>query len=306
MTAGAPPEHPLVMGVLNVTPDSFSDGGEHVREGSAPDTRSALEAALAMIRDGADVIDVGGESTRPGADPVPPAEEQRRVIPVLEALAAHPAAATTRLSIDTRNAETARTALAAGATLLNDVSASLWEVAAEAGAGWVAMHMAGDPLTMQSEPRYSDVVSEVRAFLDARAAEAERGGLEEVWVDPGIGFGKTTAHNVALLAHTDALVADGRPVLVGCSRKRSIGVLLARADQNLPPRPDFGVGSGEFDVVEPVSTPDRLPGSLTAASWAIIGGAHCVRVHDVAATARARAALAGAGKVRGGTGNGQG
>jgi dihydropteroate synthase len=292
---GTPPGAPapgthrtLVMGILNVTPDSFSDGG------LLADVDSAVVAAVAMVRDGADVIDVGGESTRPGAEPVPVAEEQRRVIPVLEALAGHPGMAGARLSVDTRNAQTAVAALEAGATLLNDVSASLFEVAAEAGAGWVAMHMAGTPRTMQRAPRYRDVVSEVRSFLAGRAELAERAGVSEVWVDPGIGFGKTTGHNLALLADLDAICSDGRPVLIGCSRKRFLGVLLARSDQGLPPHPGTVRGSAELDEVEPVSTADRLTGSLTTASWAMIGGAHCVRVHDVRATALARAALAGA------------
>ncbi|MGI9577347.1 MAG: dihydropteroate synthase [Microthrixaceae bacterium] len=286
--AGGPEANqPLIMGVLNTTPDSFSDGGAHL------DPDEAVAAALRMIADGADVIDIGGESTRPGAAPVSPADEQRRVMPVVEALAAHPDAEGTRLSIDTRNAETAVTALAAGATLLNDVSASLFEQAAEAGAGWVAMHMAGSPATMQAAPRYGDVVSEVRSFLSERVERAERAGVSEIWVDPGIGFGKTTGHNVALLANVDAIAADGRPVLIGCSRKRSLGVLLARSDQGSPSHPGPSGGSADFDEVEPLSTAERLTGSLTTASWAIIGGAHCVRAHDVGATAHARAALAG-------------
>ncbi len=280
-------DRPLIMGILNVTPDSFSDGG------LLPDVDTAVAAAVGMVRDGADVIDVGGESTRPGAEPVPVAEEQRRVIPVLEALAEHPGLAGARLSVDTRNAETAVAALQVGATLLNDVSASLFEVAADSGAGWVAMHMVGTPQTMQRAPRYRDVVSEVRAFLVERAELAERAGVAEVWVDPGIGFGKTTGHNVALLANLEGICSDGRPVLVGCSRKRSIGVLLARSDHGLPPHPGPVGGPADFDRVEPVSTAGRLTGSLTTASWAMIGGAHCVRVHDVRATALARAALAG-------------
>jgi len=283
---------PEVMGILNVTPDSFSDGGRHF------DPETAVQAAIAMVSDGATIIDVGGESTRPGATRVTVSEEQRRVLPVIEALAGHPALGGARISVDTRNEETAMRALAAGAAMLNDVSASLHEVAAGAGAAWVAMHMAGEPATMQAAPHYEDVVDEVRSFLAERARLALRGGVSEVWVDPGIGFGKTTAHNVALLAGIDRLVADGHPVLVGVSAKRSMGVLTARSDDACspyPPRTPGGlVGSGaEFDSVEPTVTGDRLQGSLAAASWAIIHGARGVRVHDIRATVSAVTALAG-------------
>jgi dihydropteroate synthase len=281
----APPDAPAVMGVLNVTPDSFSDGGRYLG------VRAAVARARDMAAGGATVIDVGGESTRPGAVPVDPAEEQRRVVPVIEALRDDPALRGVRLSVDTRNAATARAAVAAGADLLNDVSASLWPVAADTGAGWVAMHMHGDPRTMQQAPRYGDVVAEVRRFLDARAAEARAAGVQEVWVDPGIGFGKTTAHNVALLARLHELVADGRPVLVGTSRKRSIGVLLARSDAARPPHPGPAGGAAAFDEVDPTPVDDRLEGSLATAVWAMIQGARMLRVHDVRATARAVAAI---------------
>ncbi len=227
------PGQPLVMGILNVTPDSFSDGGLHM------DPEAALRRGRAMAAAGADFIDVGGESTRPGATPVRESEEQRRVIPVIELLRDDPALANTRISVDTRNESTARAAVAVGADLINDVSASLWPVAAETGVGWVAMHMAGDPRTMQTQTRYDDVVSEVRLFLDACASMAERAGVSEVWVDPGLGFGKSTAHNVALLAHLDDLVADGRPVMVGTSAKRTQGVLLARSDAGAALRGGF-------------------------------------------------------------------
>jgi len=241
----------MVMGVLNVTPDSFSDGGRWT------DPERAVDRGLAMVAEGADVIDVGGESTRPGAEPVDDAEQCRRVLPVIAALAAH-----VRVSVDTRSAAVAEAAVEAGATLVNDVSASLWPVAAAAGdVGWVAMHMQGEPSTMQVDPRYGDVVAEVRAFLAARAGTALEGGVGEVWIDPGIGFGKTLEHNLALLAHLGDLVATGLPVLVGTSRKGFLGTLLGGA-----------------------ATDDRLEGSLATALWSVCQGVGMVRVHDVAAT----------------------
>jgi dihydropteroate synthase len=261
---------PLVMGVLNVTPDSFSDGGRWLDHGAA------VEHGLAMVAEGAAVVDVGGESTRPGAEPVAPAEEMRRVLPAVEALAAH-----VRVSIDTRHAEVAEAALAAGATLLNDVSASLAGVAAAAGSGvgFVAMHMQGEPRTMQVDPRYHDVVAEVTAFLVERAEAAVAAGVEEVWVDPGIGFGKTQEHNLALLAHLDRLVSAGFPVVVGTSRKGFLGRLLADADGGGPDSP-------------PVPVDDRLDGSLATAAWAMWQGARMIRAHDVGPTARAAALVA--------------
>src|SRR5205085_403635 len=184
------------MGVLNVTPDSFSDGGRWLDPGAA------VAHGLTMVDEGADVVDVGGESTRPGAEPVAEDEELRRVLPVIAALAAR-----VRVSVDTRRAVVAEQALAAGATLVNDVSASLWPVAAAGGpgVGWVAMHMRGEPRTMQAAPEYHDVVAEVRAFLVDRAAAARDAGVAEVWIDPGIGFGKTATHNLALLRATRTL-----------------------------------------------------------------------------------------------------
>jgi dihydropteroate synthase len=261
---------PLVMGVLNVTPDSFSDGGRWLDHGAA------VEHGLAMVAEGAAVVDVGGESTRPGAEPVAPAEEMRRVLPAVEALAAH-----VRVSIDTRHAEVAEAALAAGATLLNDVSASLAGVAAAAGSGvgFVAMHMQGEPRTMQVDPRYHDVVAEVTAFLVERAEAAVAAGVEDVWVDPGIGFGKTLEHNLALLAHLDRLVSAGFPVVVGTSRKGLLGRLLADADGGGPDSP-------------PVPVDDRLDGSLATAAWAMWQGARMIRAHDVGPTARAAALVA--------------
>ena len=238
------------MGVLNVTPDSFSDGGRWL------DAGAAVAHGLRMVEEGADVVDVGGESTRPGANPVDADEELRRVLPVIEALAEH-----TRVSIDTRKAEVAQAALAAGATLLNDVSASLAPVARAAGAGWVAMHMRGDPRTMQQDPTYDDVVAEVRAFLVERAGSA---GMDEVWIDPGIGFGKTMEHNLTLLAHLEELVATGYPVVVGTSRKSFLGRLTGGAE------PD-----------------DRVEASVASAAWALAQGARMVRVHDVAETVAA-------------------
>ncbi|HUC36610.1 MAG TPA: dihydropteroate synthase [Acidimicrobiales bacterium] len=252
---------PLVMGVLNVTPDSFSDGGLYF------EPERAVERGIQMFDEGADVVDVGGESSRPGALPVPEAEEMRRVVPVIEALAAHG-----RVSVDTRKESVAEAALAAGATLLNDISASLWHVAAAAGAGWVAMHMKGTPLSMQEAPSYSDVVREVHGFLLERASRAQSAGVAEVWVDPGIGFGKTAAHNLSLLRHLPQLVATGFPVLVGTSRKSFLGALAARPG---------GPGS------PPVPVELRVDGSIATATWAMLAGASMVRVHDVAASHQA-------------------
>src|ERR1700722_1501191 len=175
---------PLVMGVLNVTPDSFSDGGNFL------DSDRAIEHGLELLAAGADVVDVGGESTRPGADPVSEDEELRRVLPVVAELSRK-----VRVSVDTTKRSVALASIEAGATLVNDVSASLFDVAAESGAGWVAMHMQGVPRTMQSDPHYTDVVSEVHCFLLEKAAAAAAAGVTEIWLDPGIGFGKTAEHN---------------------------------------------------------------------------------------------------------------
>jgi dihydropteroate synthase len=272
-----------VMGVLNVTPDSFSDGGRFDRPAAA------AARVQEMLDEGASVIDVGGESTRPGASTIDPEEECRRVLPVLEAVAPIVASRGARLSIDTRHEATARAAVAAGATLLNDVSASLWPVAADLGVGWVAMHMSGDPRTMQQEPRYDDVVDEVRRFLVDRATAADAAGVSEIWVDPGIGFGKTTGHNMDLLAHLDVLVAEGFPVLVGTSRKRFTGELLARSDGAVG-------GQGLWDDAvpgQPVDVGERVDASLATATWAMVQGARMVRAHDVAVTARAATVVAG-------------
>jgi dihydropteroate synthase len=257
--APVPSPLPLVMGVLNVTPDSFSDGGRWL------DPEAAIAHGLAMAAAGADVVDVGGESTRPGAEPVGEAEERRRVLPVIGVLAPH-----VRVSIDTRNPAVAEAALAAGATLVNDVSASLHGVAAAAGpgVGWIAMHMQGEPRTMQADPRYDDVAGEVTAFLVARAEAARDAGVAQVWIDPGIGFGKTTDHNLTLLRRLGDLVATGWPVSVGTSRKGFLGALTGGA-----------------------AVDDRLEASIATAVWAMRRGVALVRVHDVAPTVAARRLL---------------
>jgi dihydropteroate synthase len=256
-----------VMGVVNVTPDSFSDGGRYL------DHAAALAHARALVAQGADWIDIGGESTRPGAEPVPVDEERRRVLPVVTALAAEGVPT----SVDTRTPAVADAAVAAGARMVNDVSASpaLAAVAAAGGAAYVAMHMQGEPRTMQDAPAYADVVTEVRDHLVARADAARAAGVDDVYVDPGIGFGKTLAHNLDLLANLDVLVATGYPVLVGTSRKGMLGTLAARADA--------------AGAVPPAG--DRLEGSVATAVWALLRGAAMVRVHDVAATVRAVEAI---------------
>jgi dihydropteroate synthase len=258
------------MGVLNVTPDSFSDGGLYAS------TASAVARGLEMIDAGVDLVDVGGESSRPGAEPVPVRLELERVVPVIEALAAAAgrtgSAGGVRLSVDTVKPEVAVAALAAGASLVNDISASLWDVAAAAGAGWVVMHMRGQPRTMQQNPRYGVVAEEIRSFLLERAGVALQAGVGEVWVDPGIGFGKTKAHNLSLLRHLDALVqaaaaAGCAGVVVGTSRKNFLGLLAADPASEGP---------------APVA--DRMEGSLATAAAALVAGAGMVRVHDVAET----------------------
>ncbi len=274
------PDRPAaVMGILNVTPDSFSDGGRYL------DPEAAIEHGLALFDEGADVVDVGGESSRPGADPVPEAEELRRVVPVVAALAA---SGKGRVSVDTVKPDVARAAIEAGATLVNDISASLHEVVASVGrpdVGWVAMHMQGDPRTMQVAPSYGDVVDEVVSFLAGRADAARAAGVAEVWLDPGIGFGKTEAHNASLLRHLDRLVALGFPVVVGTSRKRFLGAMLARSDAG---RRGGAPSSGSDDAgLEPVPTEDRLAGSVATEVWAVAMGARMVRAHDVAAAVQA-------------------
>jgi dihydropteroate synthase len=266
------PVRPLVMGVLNVTPDSFADGGRFLR----PD--DAVARGERIAGEGADVVDVGGESTRPGAQPVAEDEELRRVLPVVERLAGR-LPATVRISIDTTKPAVARAAVEAGATLVNDVSGQLWPVAAELGTGWVAMHRRGTPDTMQSLTGYDDVVSEVHSHVVDAAARARDAGVREVWVDPGIGFAKTAAQNVALLAALPELVraaaASSAKVLVGTSRKNFLGRYGA-------PAPDRPLGPGE-----------RFEASLATAVWAMVAGAGMVRVHDVADTVRAATLVTG-------------
>jgi len=256
---------PVVVGILNVTPDSFSDGGNYV------DPEAAAEHAGAMLDDGAGIIDVGGESTRPGSDPVSPEEEARRVVPVIERLvAARPGAI---VSVDTYRSATAAAALEAGAGIVNDVTAlrgdpRMAAVAAEAGCPVILMHMQGEPKTMQSEPRYTDVVREVNDFLRSRAEHALAAGvrLENVIVDPGIGFGKTVDHNLALLRDLESVVDLGFPVLVGASRKRFIGSI-----------------TGVEEAAE------RVFGTVASTVLAYERGATLFRVHDVRANSEALA-----------------
>ncbi len=252
--------HTLVMGVLNVTPDSFSDGGEF------ENPAAAVARARQMVADGAAIIDVGGESTRPGSDEVPPAEEVTRVRPVIAALARDFGVP---VSVDTRHAAVARAAIEAGACIVNDVSgfrdAGMVQVALESDAGLVIMHMLGEPKTMQAEPTYGDVVDEVGRYLLGRARTLEELGVarERICIDPGIGFGKTLEHNLELLRRLPELAPLGYPVLVGASRKSLIGMVLAEPD---PKR--------------------RLEGSLAIAAWSASHGADVVRVHDVYETVR--------------------
>ncbi len=248
-------ERTRVMGILNVTPDSFSDGGRFF------DSRQAIEHGLQMARDGADMIDVGGESSRPGAEPVPVEEELKRVVPVIKALSGE---TDCLLSVDTRKARVAEASLAAGAHLINDITAMTHDpampaVARDQGAGVILMHMRGDPKTMQLAPAYGDVVEEVAGYLEQRIRDLEGVGLSRhsLAVDPGIGFGKTVEHNVSLIARVDRLAHLGRPVVIGLSRKSFIGTITGREVQ------------------------DRLPGSLAATAYVIQRGAHVIRVHDV-------------------------
>jgi dihydropteroate synthase len=246
---------PSIMGVVNVTPDSFSDGGRFL----AAD--AALEQALTLVRQGASIVDIGGESTRPGSEPVSADEELRRVLPVIEALAG---SVGVPISVDTMKADVARRALAAGATMINDVSAlryddAMLDVVAGTGCPVCIMHMQGMPKTMQEDPRYDDVVGEVLRFLEERLAYLAGRGVreEQVMVDPGIGFGKTVAHNLALLDGLSRFTALGRPVLLGASRKRFLGAIL-------------GAEPGE-----------RVIGTVATTVIGFLAGAHVFRVHDV-------------------------
>lgn len=250
-------DRPMVMGVLNVTPDSFSDGGRYLDPGAA------VKHALEMVDEGADLIDIGAESSRPGAEPVPEAEELRRLIPVVQEVCRR---VSVPVSVDTTKAAVARAAIDAGAAMVNDISAcradpAMSAVVAETGAGLVLMHMQGTPQTMQRAPRYASVVDDVRDFLQARMQAAVQAGVaaDHILLDPGIGFGKNLDHNLALLARLDALQSLGRPIVVGVSRKAFIGDVLGRR------------------------TDDRLMGTAAAVAVAVFRGAGVVRVHDVKA-----------------------
>ncbi len=255
------PRSCLVMGIVNVTPDSFSDGGQFQHAGAA------VAHGLELVRQGAEILDIGGESTRPGAAPVAEAEELRRVIPVLAGLAARTNAL---LSIDTMKPAVARAALEAGASLINDVAAkredpAMWRLAAESGAAYVCMHMQGTPQTMQLAPAYADVTAEVGNFFSERFQRLRDCGVaaEQIILDPGIGFGKTAGHNLELLGALDIFTRLGRPLLLGVSRKS----FLAEA------------GGRE--------TASRLPAALACAVLAAQAGAQIIRAHDVAATVQA-------------------
>ena len=255
------PRPTLVVGIVNVTPDSFSDGGRFRAEDNA------VSHALDLIQQGAELLDIGGESTRPGAEPVSEAEELRRVIPVIERLAPQ---VTVPISIDTMKPSVAHAALAAGASIINDVAAhrsddAMWRVVAETGAGYVAMHMQGLPQTMQAQPTYSDVVREVEVFFHERMQRLNAAGVaaDQVVFDVGIGFGKTLEHNLQLLAAMQSFAKLGRPLLLGVSRKSFIGALT-------------GAGVEE-----------RLPGSLACTCLAVEAGVQIIRTHDVAETVQA-------------------
>ena len=260
-------ERPLVMGVVNVTPDSFSDGGSYL------DPDQAVAHALQLVEEGADILDIGGESTRPGADDVSVDEECARVLPVIERLIGK----TDRpISIDTRKAAVMRAAVAAGARLINDVSALSYDVGALAAAAAadvpvVLMHAQGAPKTMQDAPAYDDVVAEIAAYLEGRAEAAMDAGLrrDNIILDPGVGFGKTLGHNLSLMKHLGRIRELGYPLLLGASRKSFIGKIDGSA----------------VDA--------RLGGSLAAALWGAANGADIVRVHDVAETVQALAVWRG-------------
>lgn len=256
-----------IMGVLNVTPDSFSDGGEWFDHGAA------VARGRELIAQGAAIVDVGGESTRPGAEPVAEDEELARVVPVIEALAG---SATAQISVDTSKASVARAALTAGATYVNDVTAlrgdpAMAAAVAEAGCDVCLMHMLGEPRTMQQDPRYTDVVTEVRTFLEERVEAATAAGISEerIAVDPGIGFGKTLEHNLELLRRLDEIAAIGRPVVIGTSRKSFLGRITGRDDPH-----------------------QRLMGTVATNVLAFERGARIFRVHDVPATRDALAVTA--------------
>ncbi|HAV64536.1 MAG TPA: dihydropteroate synthase [Verrucomicrobiales bacterium] len=255
------PRPTVLMGIVNVTPDSFSDGGRHA------DRDAAVEHALKLLEEGADILDIGGESTRPNSRPVPLEEELRRVVPVIESLVGR----TDRpVSIDTQKPEVAAAALSVGAVIVNDIAANredpaMWEVVAARRAGYICMHMQGTPQTMQLAPAYDDVVGEVAAFLIARLARLATAGIEpdRVALDVGIGFGKALEHNLALLRSISSFQKLNRPLLLGVSRKSFVGQLSGAAVDG------------------------RLPGSIAATVLAVHGGVQMVRTHDVAATRQA-------------------
>jgi dihydropteroate synthase len=258
------PRPTMVMGIVNVTPDSFSDGGHFF------DSGRAIAHAERLIAEGADIIDIGGESTRPNAVPVPEEEELRRVLPVVRSLARQ-AEGVPPISIDTMKPAVARAAIEAGASFINDVAAhrddnAMWQVAQETGAAYVVMHMQGTPRTMQQQPEYADVVGDIAAFFAERLNRLEEFGVERerIILDPGLGFGKTCEHNLELLAGLGRFTTYLRPLLVGASRKAFIGQL-----------------TGAKEIAE------RLPGSLACALAAVEAGAHIIRTHDVAATRQA-------------------
>lgn len=247
-------ERPLVMGVVNVTPDSFSGGGRFL------DAKTAIEHARRFIGEGADLVDVGGESTRPGAAPVSETEELKRILPVVQALREVP------ISVDTRRPKVMQVALGAGASMINDIEAltapGALEAVANSDCAICLMHMQGEPGTMQSDPRYGDVVNEVKDFLAGRVAACEKSGIarERIVADPGFGFGKTVGHNLTLLKRLPEFASLGVPMLAGWSRKSSLGRITGR------------------------DTGERLAGSLAAALLALLGGARILRVHDVKET----------------------
>ncbi|NNN19709.1 MAG: dihydropteroate synthase [Acidimicrobiaceae bacterium] len=244
-----------IMGILNVTPDSFSDGGRFF------DAGVAIERGHQLVKLGADIIDIGGESSRPGAAPVPIEEELRRIIPVITELSK-----SYRVSVDTFKPEVAAKAAAAGATLINDISATLAPVAADYGIGWVAMHMQGSPQTMQHDPLYHDVVQEVYDYLAEKVNWASDLGITDIWIDPGIGFGKNFAHNLTLLNGLGKMTELGVPMLVGTSRKAFLGTIAK-------------VSTGT--EVPPVM---RTEVSVSSCTWCYLHGATMMRVHDVAET----------------------
>jgi len=262
-----------IMGVVNVTPDSF------VGEVRTPTVDGAIERCMQLVREGATILDIGGESTRPGSTSIELDEELRRVMPVLETLIPL-LGPDVQVSIDTLKEEVACAAVAAGAHIINDMGSTLGHVAGELGVGYVAAHMLETPETMQDDPSYDDVVNEIMTEVLAVGRAAAAAGASTVWVDPGIGFGKTIEHNLSLLAHIDEFVAQGLPVLVGVSRKGFIGRLHTASDTGVP-----------LDQATATGTEDRLEASVAMAAWSAALGVDVVRVHDVRATANALSAL---------------